>query len=325
MRQRLCLAASTLGILLLFAACQGVGQLTEILRDLQPVHEQVSRLVGTDAVRVNIDNGRYLSVGVINSPLKNLPVSEKEQKALEIARLAYMSYGSRSSLQVVDVAFVIQATRLFFLNYSDGRDSFRFQAVDLMPKPAELSEGWIANEPPQRDLYFISIGEVPTDLLKQMVSHFQERFGVRITVLPTLSFDRVTFDPVRSQLVADELIAAVRMRYPTLARNPRTRVIAITPYDMYMRATQDTWRFTYSLRSHEDHFAVVSYARLDPAQLGPPASDELLRSRLRKMLGKNIGIMYFGLPVSEDPRSVLYGNILGAEELDLMSEFFDPQ
>ena len=325
MRQRLRLAAGTIGILLLFAACQGLGQLTEILRDLQPVHQQVSSLVGTGAVRVNIDNGRYLSVGVINSPLKNLPVAEKEQKALEIARLAYMSYASRSSLQVVDVAFVIQGTRFFVLNYSDGRDSFRFQAVDLMPKPAALSEGWIASEAPQRDLYFVSIGDVPADLLNNMVSHFQERFGVPITVLPSLSFDRVTFDPVRSQLVADELISAVRIRYPTLARNPRTRVIGITPYDMYMRATQDTWRFTYSLRSHEDHFAVVSYARLDPAQLGPPASDELLQSRLRKMLIKNIGIMYFGLPVSEDPRSVLYGNILGAEELDQMSEFFDPQ
>jgi hypothetical protein len=32
--------------------------------------------------------------------------------------------------------------------------------------------------------------------------------------------------------------------------------------------------------------------------------------------------MYFGLPQSGDPRSVLYGNILGVADLDAMGEDF---
>ena len=60
-----------------------------------------------------------------------------------------------------------------------------------------------------------------------------------------------------------------------------------------------------------------------PSTLTP--DEELLRSRLRKMVIKNIGMMYYGLPVSRDPRSVLYGNVLGLDDLDYMSEFFEPR
>ena len=95
--------------------------------------------------------------------------------------------------------------------------------------------------------------------------------------------------------------------------------------DIYIKARRETWRYAFSLRSNENSVAVVSYARMDPAYLGNTPDEELLRSRLRKMVIKNIGIMYYGLPVSRDPRSVLYGNVLGLDDLDCMSEFFEPR
>ena len=129
----------------------------------------------------------------------------------------------------------------------------------------------------------------------------------------------------RRDIAPAELIAAVRSRYPTLARDPRARVIAITAQDMNTKARRETWRFAFSLRSNENSVAVVSYARMDPAYLGNTPDEELLRSRLRKMVIKNIGIMHYGLPVSRDPRSVLYENVLGLDDLDYMSEFFEPR
>jgi predicted Zn-dependent protease len=195
----------------------------------------------------------------------------------------------------------------------------------VTPAVPASAEQWVPKEIPQADLYFVGIGEVPTALLSELTSHFEEKFGIRITVLSPLSFDRLTFDPVRSQTVADELISAVRQRHATLARDGRARVIGITPYDMYMRAMGTRWRYTFSLRNHDDHFAVVSYARMDPAWLRERPDAERLRSRLQKMIAKNIGIMYYGLPISQDPRSVLYGQIGGVEELDLMTEYFEPE
>ena len=166
---------------------------------------------------------------------------------------------------------------------------------------------------------------MPPDLLNDLTTHFEEKFGIPIAVLSSLLFDRATYDRQRSQTIADELISAVRRRYPRLARDSRARVIAVTPYDMYMREMANQWRFTFSLRSQEDHFAVVSYARMDPARLGGRSDAERLKTRLRKMVAKNIGIMYYGLPISQDRRSVLYGQIGGLRELDEMTEQFEPE
>jgi hypothetical protein len=189
-----------------------------------------------------MQNDRDLRVRIINSPLGALTVADKPTRALEIARRAYEEYRSRSALRTVDVTFVIEGRRLFVLPYEDGRDSFRFMTKDLDPEPPILREGWVRPATPEKDLYFIAIGDVPPALMTAMVGHFERKFGISIMLLAPLSRDRATFDFSRSQLIADELIAAVRFRYATLARNPRTRVIGITADDMYMRATQATWR-----------------------------------------------------------------------------------
>ena len=61
---------------------------------------------------------------------------------------------------------------------------------------------------------------------------------------------------------------------------------------------------------------------MNPANFGEPANAELLHSRVRKMIMKNIGLLYYQLAQSDNPKSVLYSNILGLEELDNVSEDF---
>jgi predicted Zn-dependent protease len=182
-----------------------------------------------------------------------------------------------------------------------------------------------AQKPLLPQLYFVAIGEKPAPLLDYLVAHFQRTLGITIELLPRLAVAPLTRDRERSQLVADDLITAARRRYASLARDARTRLIAVTAEDIYMTEMKNQWRFTFSLRDHDDRFAVVSYARMNPANLGDPADEGLLRSRLRKMVMKNIGIMYYRLPLSENPRSVLYGRILGVDDLDRMTENFSPR
>ena len=174
-------------------------------------------------------------------------------------------------------------------------------------------------------LYFVAIGDVPRDLLDHLVLHFQAKFSVRITSLMPMTFDEAAFDPGRRQMVAEEIIRAMRRRHLKLARDAHARVIGITSLDMYMQAMRDQWTFSFSLRSPDHRFGVVSYARMDPVALGDPPSRDLLRSRLRKMLTKNIGIMYYALPASPNPKSVLYRDILGVDDLDRMTEDFNPK
>jgi predicted Zn-dependent protease len=205
------------------------------------------------------------------------------------------------------------------------------------PRGRRLRRGWSvfvaagliaalhAQPAPKIDLYFVAIGNVPADMLDGFVAHFDTKLGVSSKVLTPLGFDNLTFDAQRSQMVADRLIQAVRYRYPTLVKKPQTRIIAVTHYDMYMEGMREQWRFTFSLRSSDERLAVVSYARMDPAKLGDRPDEALLRTRLRKMITKNIGIICFGLPLSENPRSVLFNNVLGVEELDRMTEDFNPK
>jgi predicted Zn-dependent protease len=250
--------------------------------------------------------------------------------ALAFARWRPVRYASVLFVTAGFVAVALGSTTFlhrFAPNPSNAAEASQSDADNLTPRPADavLSEGWVPKEIPHADLYFVAIGDVPADLMSDMASHFEEKFGMRITVLPGLSFDRVTFDPVRSQTVADELIAAVRQRYVKLTGDRRTRVIGVTPYDMYMQAMRKEWQFTFSLRSDDEHFAVVSYARMDPSSLGARPDPGRFTARLHKMVAKNIGIMYYGLPISQDPRSVLYGQIGGLAELDRMTEYFEPQ
>jgi predicted Zn-dependent protease len=126
-------------------------------------------------------------------------------------------------------------------------------------------------------------------------------------------------DLLRQQLVAEELIALVKRHHPRLAADREAILIALTPYDMYIR--EYTWQFAFAWRQ-EWRFAVVSSARMDPVNFGEPADAELLHGRLRKIVSKNIGMMHYRLPQSTDRNSVLYGPILSLDDLDSIGEDF---
>ena len=78
-----------------------------------------------------------------------------------------------------------------------------------------------------------------------------------------------------------------------------------------------TWNYAYGLRSKGTH-AVVSSARLNAMF----ADEAKQMERLRKIVTKDLGILYYGLAPSEDPKSVLYREILGPQDLDRVSEDF---
>jgi hypothetical protein len=92
----------------------------------------------------------------------------------------------------------------------------------------------------------------------------------------------------------------------------------VTREDLYIRGRLD-WAWAFGLRD-AGRLAVVSTARmLSGTELFP---ERYIGARLRKMVTKNIGLLYFGLAQSDDPTSVLYGNILGLPDLDAMGEDF---
>ena len=186
-------------------------------------------------------------------------------------------------------------------------------------KKAALAHSQTASGLDERTAYFIPLGNFSAPATAELAAHYKRKFGIGIVCLPAIPLDASTFDGHRHQLIAEDVIELIKRTYPKLAEDPDAVVIGLTESDMYIRAKNWQYAFSYWVDSR---FAVVSNARMNPANLGQPASAELLNTRFRKMVMKNIGILYYEMPPNSNPRSVLYNKIDGVEELDRMGEEF---
>jgi predicted Zn-dependent protease len=166
-------------------------------------------------------------------------------------------------------------------------------------------------------LYFIPLGDFPSSTIRDLIAHYRSKYGLSIETLPNLPLNSSIGDTDRQQLIAEAVIALMKSAYPDLTNAPDAIVIGLTTEDMYI--AQYDWQFTFSWRQ-EGKYAVVSNARMSLG--GPLITEEKVKARLRKMVTKNIGILYYRLPQSNDPRSVLYKNVGGISELDYMGEEF---
>jgi hypothetical protein len=131
MSRRRTFSSILLAALLALASCSTVHQAMGTLRDLAKVQVELSKSLGQEQINVNLMNSRFLNVSLVNSAWKDRPPDQKHAKAIEIARLAYRSYPSQSTLTAVTVTFAIHRTYLGFFNYDDTRDRFGFEIPEL--------------------------------------------------------------------------------------------------------------------------------------------------------------------------------------------------
>jgi predicted Zn-dependent protease len=169
------------------------------------------------------------------------------------------------------------------------------------------------------NLYFVPLGDFPAATVKELASFYRSKYGLRIQILPNVPLTAAAINPDRKQLIAERAIELMKQANPQLQTDPQAILIGLTKADMYI--ARYNWRFSFSFRE-QGKYAVVSTGRMDFPVVKKPASQALVMSRLRKMVTKNVGILYFHLPQSDNPRSVLYRNVDGIRELDYMSEDF---
>lgn len=173
----------------------------------------------------------------------------------------------------------------------------------------------VPDHPPGRTVGFAPLGVFPTADLERLAAFYGERYDLAVRILPPLTVPEKLWDSSRQQLAAEDLIALVANAYPEAA-DARYVVIGFVSEDIYIRGRPD-WRWAFGLRA-EGHLAVVSTARMRaPRGL---FLDVLETARLRKMATRDIGILYFGLPLTDDRQSVLYRDILGVPDLDSIGE-----
>jgi predicted Zn-dependent protease len=187
-----------------------------------------------------------------------------------------------------------------------------YQPVRPLPSP-EL-------KPRGGPVYLVPLGAPDPPFLDSVAAHLEQRYRLRVVKLAGLPLDESVVDNRRRQLVAEPLIALMRREYPREAEDRSAVLVGITAHDLYI-ASYTKWRWAFSYRMDE-RFAVVSTARMDDAAWGGATDAQRLEARLRKMVTKNLGVLYFGLVQSSDRRSVMFGPILGLSDLDSIGDDF---
>lgn len=168
-------------------------------------------------------------------------------------------------------------------------------------------------------LYLIPLSDFSSAWLTRLVTYYEQKRGIKAIATQPVPLELSAIDSRRHQVIAQEAIELMKRRYPKLAADPNAILIGLTDEDMYIR--EKSSRFAFSYRT-QGRFAVVSSARMNPVNLGGSANNDLLDSRMRKMVLKDIAILYYLLPVNHDPRSVLYSEVEAVEDLDKMGEDF---
>jgi predicted Zn-dependent protease len=169
------------------------------------------------------------------------------------------------------------------------------------------------------EVYLLPLDDFPHELAQQLQAFFRDEQGIAVGVLPGVALSDEVVDFEREQVIADRLIEAIEAERPPEAAG--MAIIGLTEHDMYMLQKPE-WAWVFSLRDESRRIAVVSTARMDERNYGQPPNAQLLRERAEKMVGKNVGVLYLGLPATEDPRSVMFNDITSLFALDYIDEDF---
>lgn len=151
-------------------------------------------------------------------------------------------------------------------------------------------------------LYFVPIGRQAIPVA-DLAEYYHNRFKIEITVLPEVKLESSSCIAARNQCVAEEMMRSMKRAYPKVARDPDSVMIALTDEDIFPRSLG--WRFTYSF--HAGYLSgIVSTRRMDPAFWGDAPDDAVRLANTKQMLTKYIGFMYFRVPYSHDPTSIMH-------------------
>ena len=169
-----------------------------------------------------------------------------------------------------------------------------------------------------RRVCFVPLGQVDPNLVRNLVEYYRDEYGLEIGVLTPSAVPAGMTNLDREQIDGESLSEYVGRLFPADLANPNVALIGLTPLDLY--AEDRNWYFqlgnaTWSPQAH----AVVSTYRM---HLGTfrLVDDERVFSRTRKLVTKYLGLMFYDLPLSDDPKSPMYGKILSVPDLDKMQE-----
>jgi predicted Zn-dependent protease len=180
-----------------------------------------------------------------------------------------------------------------------------------------------ACEGSERRVCLVPLGAVSPGLLDSLVAYYKRELDLEVRILPGVVLLEQFMDQERQQFDTGFLVRQVEGAATwEISSDPNVILIGITPLDM-TDADQPNLNYLFGQRFGEGadfRFGVISYFRMNPETYGRSPDPLLLETRLRKMVTRFIGSLYYGLPDNTDPSSVLYESIGGLTDLDRIGE-----
>ena len=143
--------------------------------------------------------------------------------------------------------------------------------------------------------------------LDKLAEWLRAKYHLDVQILPPMKLDHAAWNASRGQYVAEMLYEQLKREHPDLAADPNAYLIGFTDEDMF--SVEHEWKFSHTQRDMK-RAAVISAARLQDSffeRIGVNANVpvENLEARLRRFLLKDIALLYWHLPVNENPSSLL--------------------
>jgi YD repeat-containing protein len=161
-------------------------------------------------------------------------------------------------------------------------------------------------------IYLVQIGPHTAPYgLDGFAQWLHSKYGLQVQILPPMQFDRSAWDPERKQYVAQLLNEQIKREHSDLAADPSAYLIGFTDASMYHVGT--SWRFTFTLRDFQ-RTAVISSNGIEDSwwqrfRVDDGDVNERLQARLRRILLKDLAILFWHLPLNNDPTSVLQNDL----------------
>ena len=168
-------------------------------------------------------------------------------------------------------------------------------------------------------VYLVQVGEHKDPYsLEDLAQWLRTKYALDVRILPAIALDKSAWDATRKQFVAESIYTQLKRENPALAADPGAYLFGFTEVDMYSNHIR--WNSTFTQRDGE-RAAIISSDGMqdDPFQrrmIGAAAANQHFQARLRRILLKDVAILYWHLSVNNDRSSLLHNTL----DPDLQSE-----
>jgi YD repeat-containing protein len=169
-------------------------------------------------------------------------------------------------------------------------------------------------------IYLVQMGDHKEPYsLDDFAKWLHTKYSLDVVVLPPVKIDKSAWNAKRKQYEAQSLYAQMKHGFPNLAIDPDAYLIGFTDADLY--STHQYWRSTFTQRDSA-RAAVISSDGMQDSSLERlilhSDADQHFHARLRRILLKDVALLYWHLPTNDDPTSLLHDTLdpdLPAEDI----------